>query len=92
VERVISMRKALALAAYLAVMGRPHSRAHLVALFWPAADAAHGLLNLRQTLQRLRQAPTPRPICARRVIWRVSISAMRFWCRLLQDAAESITR
>src|SRR5262245_63876841 len=56
VERVISMRKVLALAVYLAVTGKPHSRAHLAALFWPEADEAHGLLNLRQTLLRLRQA------------------------------------
>jgi DNA-binding SARP family transcriptional activator len=56
VERVISMRKVLALVVYLALTGQSHSRAHLAALFWPDADEAHGLLNLRQTLLRLRHA------------------------------------
>ncbi|MBA3824142.1 MAG: AAA family ATPase, partial [Ktedonobacterales bacterium] len=49
-------RKALALTLYLAVTAQPHTRAHLVALLWPDADAAHGLTNLRQTLGRIRQA------------------------------------
>jgi DNA-binding SARP family transcriptional activator len=56
VDRTILMRKVLGLAVYLAVTDQPHSRAHLGALLWPDADEAHGLLNLRQTLLRLRQA------------------------------------
>jgi DNA-binding SARP family transcriptional activator len=40
------------------VTGQPHP-AHLVALFQPDPDEAHGLLNLRQTLLRLRQALGP---------------------------------
>jgi hypothetical protein len=50
------IRKVLALTLYLAVTGHPHTRAELVALLWPEADEAHGLLSLRQTLLRLRQA------------------------------------
>src|SRR5262249_7185294 len=50
------IRKVLALALYLAVTAQPHTRAHLVSLLWPEADEAHGLLSLRQTLLRLRQA------------------------------------
>jgi len=50
------IRKVLALTLYLAVTAHPHTRAELVALLWPDADEAHGLLSLRQTLLRLRQA------------------------------------
>jgi uncharacterized membrane protein HdeD (DUF308 family) len=56
VDRTILMRKVLGLAVYLAVTDQPHARAHLGALLWPDADEAHSLLNLRQTLLRLRQA------------------------------------
>jgi DNA-binding SARP family transcriptional activator len=51
-----STRKALALGLYLAVTGQPHTRAQLIALFWPDADDPHGQVNLRQALRRLRQA------------------------------------
>ncbi len=50
------IRKVLALTLYLAVTGQPRTRAELIALLWPDADEAHGLLSLRQTLLRLRQA------------------------------------
>src|SRR5215471_15463090 len=56
---VISFRKVLALGLYLAVTGQSHSRAQLIALFWPDADEPHGQVNLRQVLLRLRQALTP---------------------------------
>jgi DNA-binding SARP family transcriptional activator len=50
-----SIRKVLALTLYLAVTGQSHFRAHLIALLWPDADETHGLLNLRQTLLRIRR-------------------------------------
>jgi DNA-binding SARP family transcriptional activator len=49
------LRKVFALALYLAVTGQAHTRAQLVALLWPEADEAHGLLSLRQTLLQLRR-------------------------------------
>ena len=55
----ISFRKVLALGLYLAVTAQPHSRAQLIALFWPDADEPHGQVNLRQVLLRLRQALGP---------------------------------
>jgi DNA-binding SARP family transcriptional activator/tetratricopeptide (TPR) repeat protein len=59
VSCAISFRKVLALGLYLAVTGQPHSRAQLIALFWPDADELHGQVNLRQVLLRLRQALSP---------------------------------
>ena len=44
---------------YLAVTGQPHTRASLVALLWPDADDAHGLLNLSQRLLCVRLALAP---------------------------------
>ncbi len=58
--------KARALLAYLLVEGdRPHRRESLAALLWPDQPEAAALVNLRQTLTRLRRAieddtqPTP---------------------------------
>jgi DNA-binding SARP family transcriptional activator len=53
----ISIRKALALGLYLAVTGQPHTRAQLIALFWPEADDPHGQVNLRQAPRRRAQRP-----------------------------------
>jgi predicted ATPase/DNA-binding SARP family transcriptional activator len=51
----IGRRKALALLAYLAVLGKPHSRETLAAFLWPEADAKHASASLRNTLWSLRQ-------------------------------------
>ncbi|MCA9971740.1 MAG: hypothetical protein KC425_16055, partial [Anaerolineales bacterium] len=48
-------RKAVALLAYLAVSGTPHSREALAALLWPEADESSGLAYLRRTLWELNQ-------------------------------------
>lgn len=47
--------KVLALLAYLAAERRPHSREHLIELFWPDVEAETARSNLRVTLYRLRQ-------------------------------------
>lgn len=55
-EREVDTRKAIALAAYLAVTGRPHTRDALAALLWPEYDAERAYANLRRTLWSLNQA------------------------------------
>lgn len=52
----VDTRKAIALLAYLAVTGRPHSRDHLAALLWPEADQARARSALRRTLSTLNSA------------------------------------
>ncbi|HZQ07881.1 MAG TPA: AAA family ATPase [Anaerolineae bacterium] len=49
-------RKALALAAYLALTGTAHHRDELAALFYPDADQAHARAALRRTLSALKSA------------------------------------
>jgi DNA-binding SARP family transcriptional activator len=49
-------RKAMALLAYLAVTGQPHSRNILAALFWPEYDQGQARANLRRTLSALTKA------------------------------------
>lgn len=49
-------RKALALAAYLALTGAPHRREALAALFYPDSDTAHARAALRRTLSALKTA------------------------------------
>jgi DNA-binding SARP family transcriptional activator/pimeloyl-ACP methyl ester carboxylesterase len=52
----IPRRKTLALLAYLAVTGGPHSREALATLFWPGNDQSKALANLRRELSRLKDA------------------------------------
>ncbi len=52
----IQRRKALALLAYLAVTGSPHSREALATLLWPEYDQSRALANLRRELSRLKDA------------------------------------
>lgn len=52
----VGRRKAVALAAYLAVTGRPHSREHLADLFWPEYDRAKSRASLRRTLSVMTNA------------------------------------
>lgn len=52
----VDTRKAIALAAYLAVTGGPHTREALAALFWPEYDQAHARAALRRTLSTLKNA------------------------------------
>jgi serine/threonine protein kinase/predicted ATPase/DNA-binding SARP family transcriptional activator len=52
----IHRRKALALLAYLAASGRPHSRDALATLFWPEYDQSGARANLRRDLSYLKQA------------------------------------
>jgi DNA-binding SARP family transcriptional activator/predicted ATPase len=51
----IQRRKALALLAYLAVTGQPHSRDTLATLLWPDHDQSGARANLRRDLSRLKQ-------------------------------------
>jgi DNA-binding SARP family transcriptional activator/pimeloyl-ACP methyl ester carboxylesterase len=46
----------MALLAYLAVTGSPHSRDALATLFWPEHDQSSALGNLRRELSRLKEA------------------------------------
>jgi DNA-binding SARP family transcriptional activator/pimeloyl-ACP methyl ester carboxylesterase len=52
----IPRRKALALLAYLAVTGIPHSREALATLLWPEYDQSRALANLRREFSRLKDA------------------------------------
>lgn len=52
----IDTRKALALAAYLALSGRAHTRDTLAALLWPESDQSAARGALRRTLSTLRKA------------------------------------
>jgi predicted ATPase/DNA-binding SARP family transcriptional activator len=52
----LDRRKAVALAAYLAVTGQRHRRETLAALFWPEQDQARAHANLRRTLAAVKEA------------------------------------
>jgi DNA-binding SARP family transcriptional activator/pimeloyl-ACP methyl ester carboxylesterase len=52
----VPRRKTLALLAYLAMTGAPHSREALATLLWPEYDPSSGLANLRRELSRLKGA------------------------------------
>ena len=52
----ISLRKALALLAYLAVTGQSHSRDALATLFWPNDGQSKARGNLRRALSRINRA------------------------------------
>jgi DNA-binding SARP family transcriptional activator/predicted ATPase len=52
----IQRRKVVALLAYLAVTGQPHSRDTLATLFWPDHDQSGARANLRRDLSRLKRA------------------------------------
>lgn len=52
----INRRNVLALAAYLAVTRRPHSRDALAAIFWPEAEPSRARAALRRTLSALNTA------------------------------------
>ena len=51
----IQRRKTLAILAYLAVTGHPHSREALATLFWPEHDQSSALANLRRELSRIKE-------------------------------------
>ena len=51
---VVDTRKAIALLAYLAIVGRPIARDSLVELLWPDAQSEGGRGALRRTLSTLR--------------------------------------
>ena len=55
----VRRRKALALAAYLAVTGQPHSREALATLLWPDQTSATARTNLRRELSRLNKLLGP---------------------------------
>ncbi|MEN9938266.1 MAG: hypothetical protein RLZZ387_4845 [Chloroflexota bacterium] len=52
----VDTRKAIALVAFLAVTGQPHSRDALAALLWPDYDQTHARATLRRTLSALNKA------------------------------------
>ena len=54
-ELHIGRRKAVALLAYLAVTGRPHSRDSLATLLWPEYDQSSARADLRRTLSLLNR-------------------------------------
>jgi predicted ATPase/DNA-binding SARP family transcriptional activator len=51
----IRRRKAMAMLAYLAVTGQPHSRDSLATMFWPDYDQSSSRANLRRDLSRLKK-------------------------------------
>lgn len=52
----VDTRKAIALAVYLGLAERAHTRDHLAAFFWPEADEAKAHAALRRTLSTLNKA------------------------------------
>lgn len=52
----ISRRKAVALAVYLAVTGKPCSREKLATMFWPESDQARSRASLRKALSLMTKA------------------------------------
>ncbi|MFP4345619.1 MAG: AfsR/SARP family transcriptional regulator [Anaerolineales bacterium] len=64
----IRRRKALALLAYLAVTGRPHTREALAALLWPDYEQSSALAYLRRALWTLNQTPVGQWIAAEREV------------------------
>ena len=52
---IIRRRKTIALLAYLATTGHPHSRESLAALLWSENDSASARANLRRDLSRLKK-------------------------------------
>ena len=55
----VDTRKAIALLAYLAVSGKPHTRDALAALLWPDYSQSNARAALRRTLSALRKAMGP---------------------------------
>jgi DNA-binding SARP family transcriptional activator/pimeloyl-ACP methyl ester carboxylesterase len=55
-EVQLSLRKALAMLAYLSVTKHNHSRDLLATIFWPESDQSSARAALRRTLYRLNQA------------------------------------
>lgn len=53
----ITVKKAVALLAYLATTGKAHSRERLATLLWPDSDDSVARTGLRQVIQALRQTP-----------------------------------
>lgn len=60
----VALRKAIALAAFLAVEQRPFSREYLATLLWPNHGQESALANLRRTLSVLRERLGNGCICA----------------------------
>lgn len=93
-------QKARALLAYLATEAeRPHERAALAALYWPAMSDALALRNLSQTLIWLRRAigegdPPFLLLTQRQVQWNaaaaVEVDARRFLTLLERKSASSV--
>ena len=54
-----AQRKSLALLSYLAVTGRPHTRAALAGLLWGQVNEANALASLRKALADLRRQVAP---------------------------------
>jgi DNA-binding SARP family transcriptional activator len=52
----ISRRKVVALLAFLAATGKPHSREYLASLLWPEHDSHHAHSNFRRSLSILRKS------------------------------------
>jgi predicted ATPase/DNA-binding SARP family transcriptional activator len=52
----LTLRKAVALFAYLAVSRQPHSRDQLATIFWPDDGQRDARANLRRTLYRITEA------------------------------------
>jgi len=55
-EIELGLRKAVALAVYLAIKKQPQSRDLLAGLFWPESDQSSALANLRRTLYQVKKA------------------------------------
>ena len=52
----LKYRKNIALLAYLAVTGQPHTREVLITLLWPELEPSRALANLRRNLPVVRKA------------------------------------
>lgn len=79
-------RKALALAAYLALNDRAHTREALAALFWPDQDEEHSRMSLRSNLYNLTSLAPVNWLDADRQTVRIKFDSIDIDARLFISA------
>lgn len=93
----LDTRKAVALAAYLALTSRAHERDELAAFFYPDADTARARAALRRTLSTLKTALGDKTLDVERETIgldtkTVSIDVFEFRALVQQNTFQSLTR
>ncbi len=93
----LDTRKAVALAAYLALTSRTHERDELAALFYPEAETARARAALRRTLSTLKTALGDKTLDVERETigldtQAVSVDVLEFRALVQQKTFQSLTR